>query len=105
MGRSIRPNWKQKKLESGCWATSVPLRKLAKVFEQYGTPGKIELATSRSGGSSQCPLKLPYIMKWIVGLLLAGALLLSSYAVYKTKRLESETRPQIQLIASAAVAR
>jgi hypothetical protein len=40
-------------------------------------------------------------MKWLVGFLVMVALLLSGYAVYKTRRLESATKPQIHPIASA----
>lgn len=45
------------------------------------------------------------VMKWIVGFLLAVGLLLSSYAVYKTKRLELAAKPQVHLIASVTAAR
>jgi hypothetical protein len=41
------------------------------------------------------------IMKWLFGFLLMVALLLSGYAVYKARRLESATKPQIHPIASA----
>jgi hypothetical protein len=42
------------------------------------------------------------IMKWwLVGFLVMVALLLSGYAVYKARRLESATKPQIHPIASA----
>jgi hypothetical protein len=45
------------------------------------------------------------VMKWIIGFLLTVAIFLSSYAVFKTTRLESATKPQVHLIASAAAAR
>jgi hypothetical protein len=39
-------------------------------------------------------------MKWIAGALLAAALLLSTYAVYKTHQLEAAAKPHLQLLAS-----
>jgi hypothetical protein len=40
-------------------------------------------------------------MKWLIAALAIIALLLSTYAVYKTKRIEATTKPRIRLIAVA----
>ena len=39
-------------------------------------------------------------MKWLVSCLLAAALALSGYAVYKVKKIESSAKPQIRPIVS-----
>jgi hypothetical protein len=39
-------------------------------------------------------------MKWLVSGLLAAALVLSGYAVYKVKKLESAAKPQFRPIVS-----
>jgi hypothetical protein len=39
-------------------------------------------------------------MKWLVGFLVMVGLLLSGYAMYKARRLELATKPQIHPIAS-----
>jgi hypothetical protein len=41
-------------------------------------------------------------MKWFAGVLLVLALLLSGYAVYQAKKVESANRPRVRLIAAVA---
>jgi hypothetical protein len=41
-------------------------------------------------------------MKWLVGFLLLVALGLSGYAVYKTKKLEADSKPKLRPIMAVA---
>jgi len=38
-------------------------------------------------------------MKWLIAIMLAASVLLSAYAVCRTKRIEAATKPRMQLIA------
>jgi len=40
-------------------------------------------------------------MKWVIGIVAMVALLLSGYAVYRTRRIEAASKPQVHLIAEA----
>jgi hypothetical protein len=40
-------------------------------------------------------------MKWLIVILLTASILLSVYAVSKTKAIESEAKPRMRLIANA----